>query len=176
LIVDVGSDETIELGETIDIEALSSQITVIYQWEMLDTSNCMDCAVLTLTPDFTALYRVQITDTLTQCTATDEVLITVEKPRKVYIPNAFSPNADGQNDVFGLSIGQDVERILSVELFNRWGGKVFSQRNIATDVYFGWDGNLSGQKAEAGVYIYRVEVLFKDGVREVYGGDVTLMR
>lgn len=176
LTVDLGGDQHIELGEEVRLTAESGGSNLLYEWNVLDTADCMNCPELNLSPDFTARYEVKITDTLTKCIATDDILITVEKPRRVYIPNVFSPNADGQNDSFQIYTGQDVERVLILEVFNRWGAKVYAARDIDNGAFVGWDGRIGGQRAEAGVYIYRAEVLFKDGIRKAYNGDISLVR
>ncbi len=87
-----------------------------------------------------------------------------------YIPNIFSPNGDGQNDVFRLRS----EQIASVHLqvYDRWGNKVFE----TNDMNDGWDGMYQGKKCEVGVYAWWAEILFKNGVREVKKGNVTLVR
>jgi len=116
------------------------------------------------------------TDTLTNCQASDEILVTVEKKRNVYIPNTFSPNGDGLNDLFSVAMGEDVARILSLKIFNRWGAQVYGRENIEPNELVGWDGNQGSEKSENGVYVFVAEVLFKDGFKQVYRGDLTLMR
>ncbi|RYF86029.1 MAG: gliding motility-associated C-terminal domain-containing protein [Chitinophagaceae bacterium] len=65
------------------------------------------------------------------------------------LPNAFSPNGDGKNEIFRVINGQQIEK-LRLEIFNRFGQKVFE-----TDDYkAGWDGNLKGVAQPAGIYIW----------------------
>ena len=172
----VTADETIELGEEIDIEAIYNSDHVIFEWELLDTAICAACVEFTDAPQFTRLYQVQAIDTLTNCQAFDEKLVTVEKLRNVYIPNTFSPNGDGLNDLFTVATGEDVATVLSLKIFNRWGAQVYGRDNIGPNELAGWDGSYGGEKAENGIYVFVSEVLFKDGFRQVYRGDLTLMR
>ncbi len=176
LVVTIGEDETIELGEEIDIEAIYNSDHVIFEWELLDTAICAACVEFTDAPQFTRLYQVQAIDTLTNCQAFDEKLVTVEKLRNVYIPNTFSPNGDGLNDLFTVATGEDVATVLSLKIFNRWGAQVYGRDNIGPNELAGWDGSYGGEKAENGIYVFVSEVLFKDGFRQVYRGDLTLMR
>ena len=176
LVVTLGEDETIQLGEEIELEAISNSNHVIFEWELLDTSLCLDCTAFTDTPIFTQLYQVKATDTLTNCQAFDEKLVTVEKRRNVYIPNSFSPNGDGLNDVFTVATGEDVATILSLKVFNRWGAQVYRQENIGPNELIGWEGKEGSRNAEIGIYVFFAEVLFKDGFRQQYQGDITLIR
>ena len=176
LIVTLGVDETIKLGEEINIEAISNSNQVIFEWQLLDSALCTVCSEFIDTPVFTQLYQVQVTDTLTNCQAFAEKLVTVEKHRSVYIPNTFSPNGDGINDMFNVAIGEDVAVILSLTIFNRWGAPVYEQENIGINELTGWEGKKGSRNAEPGVYIFVAEVLFKDGFKQQYRGDLTLIR
>ncbi len=176
LVVTLGEDETIALGEEISIEAISNSDNVIYEWELLDTSICNSCIEFEDAPLFTRLYQVVGTDTITNCQTFDEKLVTVEKQRNVYIPNSFSPNGDGLNDLFSVATGEDVEAILSLKIFNRWGAQVYNRENIRPNELVGWDGNAGTKKSENGVYVFVSEVLFKDGFKQTYRGDLTLIR
>ena len=101
----------------------------------------------------------------------------MDKPRRVYIPNAFSPNGDGTNDIFHISASTEVERITKFSIFDRWGEIVFNaDGTLPNDPRFGWDGELKNRRLNSAVFVYLIEVLFVDGERKVYSGDVTLVR
>ena len=176
LVVTLGEDEIIELGAAVDIEAISNSDNVIFKWEILDTSLCTNCTEFRDTPIFTQLYQVSATDTLTNCQAFDEKLVTVEKRRNVYIPNSFSPNGDGLNDLFRIATGEDIATVLSLKIFNRWGAQVYGIENIGPNELAGWDGKYGSSNSDIGIYVFVAEVLFKDGFRQTYRGDLTLMR
>jgi hypothetical protein len=62
-------------------------------------------------------------------------------------------------------------------VYSRWGEKLFETRNIAlNDPYVGWDGLIRGQSALPGVYVWVAEISFLDGLKEIYQGDVTVVR
>ncbi len=91
--------------------------------------------------------------------------------RRIYIPNAFSPNADGINDrwtIYPISTPTVVE----VKIFNRWGSKVYEQ--ISSEIE--WDGTQNGEELPSGVYIYHLIVEFEDGQRELLSGEILLIR
>lgn len=97
----------------------------------------------------------------------------------IYIPNSFSPNKDGVNDVFSIffSPSSGIENIISFQVYNRWGGLVFEQRNFLPDNgNIGWDGDYKGQPLNAGVYVYQINLAFDDGRTLLLSGDVTLFR
>jgi gliding motility-associated-like protein len=101
----------------------------------------------------------------------DTVLIRIETDFFFNVPNAFSPNIDGQNDGFrgkGVGVNQ-----YSFVIFNRWGEEVFS----TSDIDIAWDGTDGGDKlAVAGVYTFIVNIVDFKGVSHQYSGPVTLLR
>ena len=95
----------------------------------------------------------------------------------VNIPNAFTPNKDGRNDVFYVLGGKDVQTVMEFSIFNRWGGKIFQVKNAApNDPGQGWDGMYMGKDAEPGTYVYFIKIAFNDGRTESFKGTITLIR
>lgn len=88
----------------------------------------------------------------------------------IFIPNIFTPNGDGQNDV--LTIGGDGLEGLSCSIFNRWGEQV-AALNLPKQ---GWDGSVNGMECSAGVYFYVLTGKDKEGREVVKKGSVTLYR
>ncbi len=88
----------------------------------------------------------------------------------VYIPNIFSPNNDGENDVFYIrsNCAEEFECII----YDRWGNKIFESHDVNT----GWDGNVKVSQAESGVYVYYVFIRMPDGTSRSFAGNVTLCR
>ena len=101
----------------------------------------------------------------------------VDRRPDIYIPNVFSPNGDGENDVFMIFAGQQVAIIRSFHIFDRWGEPVFQLNNFApNNPDFGWNGLARGKLANPAVYAWFAEIEFIDGQVELYEGDVTLVR
>ena len=88
----------------------------------------------------------------------------------IFLPNAFTPNADGRNDILYLR-GINVAEMWLI-IYNRWGEKVFETREQSR----GWDGTFRNALAPNAVYTWFAEIQDKRGVWEVIKGDVTLYR
>jgi gliding motility-associated-like protein len=101
---------------------------------------------------------------------------TSEVHADIYIPNVFSPNGDGINDVFMVSFGQDFEVTgMTGSIFDRWGNLLFSSKAIP----FTWDGYFNDKAVMQGVYVYTINVKYTDQGTErdvSFAGDVTLVR
>ena len=111
------------------------------------------------------------------CIAMDQVTIFVEKNRYVYIPNAFAPDGNSDNQIFMIYGGKGVEKINSFKVFSRWGEQLYEAKDFyPNDNSYGWNGNFKGNKMNPGVYVYFAEIEFSDGLKIVYKGDVTLTR
>ncbi len=111
------------------------------------------------------------------CTDSDDLMLFVKKDRPVYIPNAYSPNADGINDVFMIFAGPQVAQVKSFLIFDRWGETMFQFRDFQpNDPDFGWDGTYRDEPMNAAVFTWFAEIEFVDGKVELYEGDVTLVR
>jgi len=105
------------------------------------------------------------------------VKVTVLCDRKrIYIPNAFTPNGDNVNDLFYI-MGYGIERIKSIRIYNRWSNLIFEKTNIeANDRLQGWDGLIKGQHAPPGVFTYTAEIICSDGGIIPVSGTVILIR
>ena len=100
------------------------------------------------------------------------------KKQQVYIPTAFSPNGDGSNDRFMIYSNDDaIRNINSFRVFDRWGELVFEQLKLVNPMIHQPDGMvvLRGQKMNAAVFVYIVEVEWNDGRVTILQGDVTLL-
>ena len=117
---------------------------------------------------------VQVVTTL----EAEEICHPMEIRRNVFVPNVFSPNADGINDLLVIFTGPDVTSTISYwRIFDRWGALVSESFDIRPgDPDAGWDGTFRGQPLNPGVYVWIAEVVWSDGVRDVLYGDVTLTR
>jgi gliding motility-associated-like protein len=95
---------------------------------------------------------------------------------EVYVPNAFSPNGDGINDVLRPMISSQVQiTSYSFKVYDRWGTEVFTSANLDD----GWDGMLKSLPLPMGVYIYFVQFEYMDdrgGGSDLLTGDIMLMR
>jgi len=178
--VDLGPDIRILFGRDTQLLALVTNARGItqYFWTLADSTwlSCLDCrnpSVYSL--EFPTYFEVAVTDSL-GCRATDQILVTVEKYRKVFVPTGFTPNEDFTNDLL-LVHGQSNSKALDFRVYDRWGELVFQLKDFSfNDDTKGWDGTFRNQPCEPGVYVWVLEVEYVDGVREVYKGNTTLIR
>ncbi|MBE7176629.1 MAG: gliding motility-associated C-terminal domain-containing protein [Mucilaginibacter polytrichastri] len=89
---------------------------------------------------------------------------------RLFVPNTFTPNGDGRNDVF-LAYGSDI-RTITLRVYNQWGELYF----ISRDKTFGWDGTYKGVLQPVGVYVYYVDAELDSGEKVRMKGTVTLLR
>ncbi len=112
------------------------------------------------------------------CEATDRVLIRVDDEPHIYIPNAFSPWHEGENDIVLIfAKTNQIRQVNSFQIFDRWGTMVFQALNFQpNDPKFGWDGRFRGTLMTPAVFVYYAEIELIDGRRLLYKGDITLVR
>ncbi len=120
----------------------------------------------------TTLFQLTVSDGI--CTKSDTVLVKaftfICGDPFIFIPNAFSPNGDGENDVLYVR-GQLIEGML-FRVFDRWGEMVFE----SIDRTIGWDGTFRGKQLDPDVYDYYLKAICIDGAESIIKGNITLMR
>jgi len=175
-IIDLGPDIVIELGDETQLDVQSSMIYDSLSWRFEETLPCDNCPNPIVAPFQTTTYQATAIN-FNGCEDTDDITIFVEKPRNVFIPNVFTPNDDGINDIFLIHGGSDVQKIHVFKIFTRWGEEVYEQKDfLPNDNAFGWDGFFRGKKMNPAVFVYFAEIEFIDGVKIIYKGDVALRR
>lgn len=94
-----------------------------------------------------------------------------------FIPNIFSPDGDGINDVLFVQANNGIAEVLTFRIFDRWGNMVFEDQIFApNDPAHGWDGVYKGKMMNPGVYVYHAEIKTKDGEVISKTGDITVVR
>lgn len=166
-------DTTIFMGDTLDLEVPNSCANSFFWSPSVNISTRLSSSTRVY-PEETTTYVMDARHNA--CQARDTVRIVVVDPNEVgcedvFLANAFTPNGDGRNDVFQIDNPIITDEIMSFEVFDRWGGTVFS----TSDVREGWDGLINGERALPGVYIYKV-VYDCNGVEKLVNGSVTLIR
>ena len=167
-------DSTIILGSSIQLSTVfgpySSDSIKSYAWSPGEGLSCIDCPAPLVDPYGTQnIYTVTVTYNQ-GCLAIATVRINVEGEPPIYVPNAFSPNGDGTNDIF--YVYGDGIKTLQLRIFNRWGEKVFESDNQSN----GWDGTYKGQLQPPGVYVYTVDLVYLNNRTRFKDGSVTLIR
>ena len=149
---------------------------IAYNWLPPTNLDCTDCPQPIANPQFSTKYNVSVTDRY-GCMNSGEVSVQVIcTGQNFFVPNTFSPNNDGKNDIFYLR-GTGLFRVKTLRVFNRWGEVVFEKREVpVNDPGYGWDGTYKGKPAQADVYIYQLEILCANGELVKYSGNIALIR
>lgn len=178
LVVELGTDITLTLGDSITLLAQVNRTTldsIVWTPAELFEQNT-GVIKQTITPLLTTAYHVWVVDSL-GCSNQASIIVNVVKPRKYFIPNAFSPNGDGNNDLAQVFGGNEVESIQFFRIFDRWGNMVFEAEDFSpNDPQYGWDGTLDGKALNSAVFVYEIEIKFIDGWEEFKTGEIILMR
>jgi len=175
-VVDAGNDKEIFRGDEVMLNASGG---VTYSWVPAYGLSCTDCPGPTASPDTTTTYIVTITD-IYGCIEQDTIIV---KVILLEVPDAFTPDGDGINDVLyvynllGKKVGVNGDALESLDfkIFNRWGEVVFE----TTDINIGWEGKhmKTSRDMEVGVYVWLLIATTADG--EDIGpisGNVSLIR
>ena len=162
----------IEEGQQIQYQLPIVGSNFVYTWGDSENISCLDCTNPIFSPTEETTYNIFVEEIATGCI--DQLLVTVEvlPAQQVFIPNAFSPNDDGVNDWFEVYVSDDALQVLSLQVYDRWGELVF--RGNGADAR--WDGRFRGQRMGTGVFVYILDVVYRDGRTETLSGDVTLLR
>lgn len=160
-------DTTIRIGETAPINATGA---TYYNWFPNDGSvACPTCSNTIAQPTVTTQYIV-IGSNSPYCKMQDTIVVNVDFLCDFFIPNAFSPNNDGHNDM--VNIHGFCISTYNLQIFNRWGEKVFETSNLTNS----WDGSFRGKPMDTGVFMYKVEGVTLDGKAFNLKGNITLIR
>lgn len=163
-------------GSSVPLRTIGSPDITRYLWSPATGLSCITC------PEPTTIINRRIKYTLTVtndggCVSRDSVIV---EPfcttSTVFLPNTFSPNGDGNNDVFYPRGLGDIS-IKSLRIFNRWGELMYERKDFkANDPSAGWNGTFKGAALTPDVYVYVAEV--QCGNNEVYSmkGNVTLLK
>ncbi|MEO1437717.1 MAG: gliding motility-associated C-terminal domain-containing protein, partial [Bacteroidota bacterium] len=174
------ADTTINSGERVPLIPIFNRPVqeISFDWTPDDFLDPPESLETDARPGEPTAYRLSITD-LNGCEATDVIQIDVITRRDVDLPNAFTPNDDGLNDIFYVrsNFPESVNTIRTFRIFDRWGELVFERQNFDPNSREnGWDGTFKGTKLTPGVFVYMVEVEYYLGETTLLRGDVMLMR
>ncbi|HEX5624781.1 MAG TPA: gliding motility-associated C-terminal domain-containing protein, partial [Saprospiraceae bacterium] len=164
-------------GDTVWLEVRIRQINGIrsVKWTgpgIFDCDTCLRTAVFMKQAE--GVFKVIITDD--QSCLYEETIV-ISSRRQFNIPNVFSPNGDGINDLFNIVTDRSVAIIDLLQIFDRWGNQVYEARNfLPGDSAGSWNGEIGGRRALPGVYVYLF--VFRDKLGQGYkrSGDLTLIR
>jgi gliding motility-associated-like protein len=143
-----------------------------YSWSPSSTLTNSETANPLASPEVTTIYTVTIVDS--QCSVTDTVEVRVINlvcgPPSIFVPNTFTPNADGKNEklyVRGVNLSK-----VHFSIYNRWGQLVFETYSKNE----GWDGTFKDMKVDPDVFVYYLDATCDGGEEYFEKGNITLIR
>jgi gliding motility-associated-like protein len=174
--VQLPSTLTTRTGTPVQIPATYFGGVVSYNWNNPESLNCTDCPEPVASPKTDTRYKVSFVDT-NGCRNYGNVQVVVFcNNDNVFVPNTFSPNGDGSNDIFYVR-GRGLNRVKSLRVFNRWGQVVYEKMNFAVnDASAGWNGTYNGAKPVPDVYIYQMEVWCDNSTIVKFEGNIALIQ
>lgn len=163
--VNLGEDIESAWGQTIQLNSNANGIK--YTWTPKEGLSCSDCPNPMVNAQESSTYYLSVLGA-NGCYSYDT--ITVFFDGAIYVPNSFTPDGDGINDIF-YAYGLDIKEF-ELYIFDRWGEKLFYSDNMKN----GWDGTYKGSLAKNDTYVWKV--IFKDVLhnRGELIGTVTLIR
>jgi gliding motility-associated-like protein len=171
-------------ADTTIYRSASVQLRATYQggvmssagWSPSTWLSCTNCLDPVAKPPFTQQYIISVTNEYA-CIAKDTALIKTYTDGKVNIPNAFTPNGDGKNDIFYVLGSLDIKQVREFAIYDRYGQKVFSANNVpANNPVYGWNGIVNGKSGGSGTYVYYITIDFADNSSQSLKGTITLIR
>jgi len=170
---DAGPDQTVEYLETFSLDGSG---VGTFEWTPVLIGLYASFSDYTISnPTVELEQTTTFTLTVTSpdgCTESDQVTIFVEDYPIVEVPNAFSPNSDGSNDIINLYF-HDISELEAYTIYNRWGEVVFSTNDLTT----GWNGKIeNNEDAEMGTYVYFIRAYDMDGGLVERQGNIILVR
>ncbi|CAL1518921.1 lectin-like domain-containing protein [Chitinophaga sp. MM2321] len=166
---DAGRDTIISANQPLQLQALEAN-DLQYTWSPARglSNRFIAAPVAVLQQDQT--YELRVTSP-EGCSDADLVHVKVYEGPAFYVPNAFTPNNDGRNDVFRV-IAPGVPKLDFFRIWDRWGQEIFQSNSLSA----AWDGTVRGQPAAAATYVWMVQGVDYTGRRFSRQGTVTLIR
>ncbi|HQW91773.1 MAG TPA: WG repeat-containing protein [Ferruginibacter sp.] len=175
-VLDLGPDHTVSTGTIITFNPVIQNGPIVnWSWTPATGLSCTNCPSPVTTAKDNATYMLTVTNNY-GCTSTDVISLFVFcKSAQVFIPNAFTPDGDGLNDILMVR-GKGIF-VKTFRIFNRWGELVFEKTNFnPNDTKYGWDGRVRGIPATPDVFVYTAEVICDNSVIYTYKGNTTLLK
>lgn len=175
--IDAGKDITMKNGAApITITpTISADVTHTY-WLTAPGILYSNSPSVTVQPKATTEYTVEARNP-GGCKTSDKITVFVMcDGTNIFIPNTFSPNGSGTNDIF-YPRGSGIFTIKLLRIFNRWGEVVFEKVNFSpNDPRAGWDGIVKGKKVNSDVFVYTAEVMCENNTVMILNGNIALLR
>jgi gliding motility-associated-like protein len=175
--IELGPDKTLLTGTVYPLApVVTGGPIATWQWTPTTNLSCTACSNPSATIKTDITYDVAI-ENIYGCTATDKINIKAFcENTQVFIPNAFTPDGDGVNDILMVR-AKGIEVVNSFRIFSRWGELLFEKLNFPPNsIAYGWDGKIKGKTGAPEVYVYTVEVTCDNLQTYTYKGNVSILK
>ena len=166
---------SIPIGDSFWIDPIISHDIASFNWDQNIYLTCDTCLQQFVKPVTNTSFELNAVS-IDGCSASGILNIQVNKSKNWYVPNAFSPNGDGKNDLFKIYFDNTVRSIEDFKIFDRWGSLVYEITDVNQFSNWGWDGEFNGQEIDPGVFVFIAQINFSDGTSQSLKGDVLLFR
>jgi gliding motility-associated-like protein len=173
----LGADQTVSTGTVVPLTAATTNGPIVsWLWTPATDLSCNTCPrpMATIKKDITYTATVK---NIHGCVATDDIHFhTICEGSQVYVPNAFTPDGDGKNDILMIR-SKGIEVVRSFKIYSRWGELIFEQNNFPpNNPTYGWDGKIKGVVGSAEVYVYVAQVTC-DNVKDfIIKGNISILK
>jgi gliding motility-associated-like protein len=168
-VINITSDLIIYEGNSVTLSASGGGA---YVWSPNENISCTNCDSIIVSPTKSTTYCVEVTGA-NSCSNSKCVNVTVDiNCGELFVPNAFSPNEDGINDVLHVKINPKCVSGFTILIFDRWGEKIFE----SDDLNFSWDGTFRGKALNTSVFVYHIKLKLHNKELLTKKGNITLIK
>ena len=161
-----GDSITIKYLQEVNLIATGGQV---YNWTPVWGTNNPNVANIIVSPAEPTMYYVYSLNNY-GCRNWDSIYVNIDYHDNLSVPNAFTPNGDGNNDLFRVT-NLTFQNVQEFKVMNRWGQEIFSAPDNR-----GWNGTYKGKPQDPATFYYLIKVAYPDGSTRMFKGDVILIR
>jgi gliding motility-associated-like protein len=175
--ITVGKDTILQAGDVYNFRAVAEKQDIKqWAWSGANNLSCYNCQEPQAKISDDACISCVATNVY-GCQSADTICLKTFCPTaEIYVPNVFTPDGDGINDVLMVQ-GKGIKVIKHFMIFNRWGELLFERSNFMPgDPAYAWDGKIRGKPATPDVFVYVCEVLCEKGLPNIYKGNVAILK
>ncbi|MFK7809923.1 MAG: gliding motility-associated C-terminal domain-containing protein, partial [Saprospiraceae bacterium] len=168
------------MGDSAQIKINHNAVDPTFSWSPINEYlRCWDCEEPFVSPLRTTTYYVDLING-DGCEVRDQATVFVDLNKEFYVPNTFTPNGDGRNDLFRIrSVINSIKQVTVFRVFDRWGELLFERKNFRPqeeNIEDAWNGTFKGQRLPPDVFTYYLEIEYVDEEKEQVKGTITLIR
>ncbi|MBV4357050.1 PKD domain-containing protein [Pinibacter aurantiacus] len=184
-VLDETNAYTVKSGDVVVLKSGTNSDNLQHNWSPQTGLSCYECASPVFNSTASIQYHLAVS-TPEGCAVEKDIVVTVIKDIDVPVnnpcpgitmPNAFTPNGDGQNEVFYVK-GCSISFVKKLSIYDKFGRCVFMRENfLPNDKQFGWDGKVNGVTvSQTDTFVYIAEFVDKQGKTQSLKGTVLLLK